>query len=80
MEIQPAPISTHAGHTSHIDVFCAERHLILTIIDKLTQSAITKSITSCAIENITKPLQEISLYFGMAKVIINDNEMAFHSD
>lgn len=77
--LKPTPIPEFPGHTVHIDIYLAERHSILTTLDKFSKLAQARSIKSRAIEDVRKPLRELLLFYGVPKQVVINGEKSLNS-
>lgn len=78
-EIRKTPIPEYPGQIVHIDIFIAEKNLVLTAIDKYSKYAQARVIKSKSTENIREPLRQILFTFGIPQMIIIDNEKSLNS-
>lgn len=79
-EIQATPIPEYPGQIVHIDIYIADKNLILTAVDKFSKYAQAKLIKSRSSEDIREPLRQIIFNFGVPQNIIIDNEKSLNAN
>lgn len=73
------PIPRYPGHIVHLDIFCTDKRLILTSLDKFSKYVKVKLLDSRSTEAIRKPLRELLFSYGVPKHVVMDNEPALNS-
>lgn len=77
--ISATPIPQYPGQIVHLDIYIAEKRLILTAIDKFSKYAQTRILLSRAVEHVKEPLRQLLMTFGTPEMLVIDNEKAFNS-
>lgn len=77
--LKPTPLPEYPGHTVHLDIYCTEKRLILTALDKFSKFAQARILKSKAIEDVRGPLRELLFFFGVPVSVVTNGEKSLNS-